>query len=43
MPVSICDNVVISAGAVAKDIRATGIYAGVPVKKLNKHIHDCSI
>ena len=35
MPVSICDNVVISAGAVVtKDIKTSGIYAGVPVKKI---------
>ncbi len=35
MPVKICDNVVIGAGAVVtKDITEPGIYAGVPCKKI---------
>ena len=35
LPVSICDNVVIGAGAVVtKDISESGIYAGNPAKKL---------
>lgn len=35
LPVSICDNVVIGAGAVVtKDINEPGIYAGNPAKKL---------
>ncbi|MEQ9467096.1 MAG: acyltransferase [Ekhidna sp.] len=35
MPVKICDNVVIGAGAVVtKDIKEPGIYAGNPAKKL---------
>jgi acetyltransferase-like isoleucine patch superfamily enzyme len=35
LPVSICDNVVIGAGAVVtKDITQPGIYAGNPAKKL---------
>lgn len=35
LPVSICDNVVIGAGAVVtKDIDEPGIYAGNPVKKI---------
>jgi acetyltransferase-like isoleucine patch superfamily enzyme len=37
LPVSICDNVVIGAGAVVtKDITKPGIYAGNPARKLNK-------
>jgi acetyltransferase-like isoleucine patch superfamily enzyme len=35
LPVSICDNVVIGAGAVVtKDIKVKGIYAGNPAKKI---------
>lgn len=35
MPVNICDNVVIGAGAVVtKDINEAGIYAGNPCRKL---------
>lgn len=35
LPVSICDNVVIGAGAVVtKDIKESGIYAGNPAKKI---------
>lgn len=35
LPVSICDNVVIGAGAVVtKDIKEPGVYAGNPAKKL---------
>jgi acetyltransferase-like isoleucine patch superfamily enzyme len=35
LPVNICDNVVIGAGAVVtKDITESGIYAGNPAKKL---------
>ena len=35
LPVSICDNVVIGAGAVVtKDITEPGLYAGNPAKKL---------
>lgn len=35
LPVSICDNVVIGAGAViTKDIKEPGIYAGNPAKKI---------
>ena len=35
LPVSICDNVVIGAGAVVtKDIKREGIYAGNPAKRL---------
>ena len=35
MPVSICDDVVIGAGAVVtKDITKPGVYAGNPAKKL---------
>lgn len=35
LPVEICDNVVIGAGAVVtKDINESGIYAGNPAKKL---------
>ncbi|WP_424961687.1 acyltransferase [Ekhidna sp.] len=35
MPVKICDNVVIGAGAVVtKDISEPGVYAGNPAKKL---------
>lgn len=34
LPVSICDNVVIAAGAiVTKDITEPGVYVGVPAKK----------
>jgi acetyltransferase-like isoleucine patch superfamily enzyme len=37
LPISICDNVVIGAGAVVtKDITTPGIYVGNPAKKLNK-------
>lgn len=36
MPVSICDNVVIGAGAVVtKSITEAGIYAGNPARKIN--------
>lgn len=36
MPVSICDDVVIGAGAVVtKDINESGTYAGNPAKKIN--------
>ncbi len=35
LPVKICDNVVIGAGAVVtKDIKISGIYAGNPAKKI---------
>ena len=35
LPVSICDNVVIGAGAVVtKDINSPGVYAGNPAKKI---------
>lgn len=35
LPVQICDNVVIGAGAVVtKDIRIPGVYAGNPAKKI---------
>ena len=38
LPVSICDNVVIGAGAVVtKDINTPGIYAGNPAKLIRKH------
>jgi len=38
LPVSICDNVVIGAGAVVtKDINTPGIYAGNPAKFIRKH------
>ncbi len=37
LPVSICDNVVIGAGAVVtKDIADPGIYAGNPAKKIRE-------
>ncbi len=37
MPVTICDHVVIGAGAVVtKDIKEPGIYAGNPAKKLRE-------
>ncbi|MGB5553843.1 MAG: acyltransferase [Flavobacteriaceae bacterium] len=37
LPVNICDNVVIGAGAVVtKNIDTPGIYAGNPAKKINK-------
>jgi acetyltransferase-like isoleucine patch superfamily enzyme len=37
LPVSICDGVVIGAGAVVtKDIKKKGVYAGNPAKKLKK-------
>ena len=37
MPVSICDNVVIGAGAVVtKDIKKKGTYVGNPAKRLTK-------
>ena len=37
LPVSICDNVVIGAGAVVtKDITEPGIYAGNPARKLRR-------
>lgn len=37
LPVSICDNVVIGAGAVVtKNIITPGVYAGNPARKLNK-------
>lgn len=37
LPISICDNVVIGAGAVVtKNIVSPGIYIGNPAKKLNK-------
>jgi len=36
MPVSICDDVVIGAGAVVtKDITEPGTYVGNPTRKLN--------
>lgn len=35
LPVNICDDVVIGAGAVVtKDIRTSGIYAGNPARKI---------
>jgi acetyltransferase-like isoleucine patch superfamily enzyme len=38
LPVSICDNVVIGAGAVVtKDIEQSGIYVGNPAKKMKSH------
>ena len=38
LPVKICDNVVIGAGAVVtKDINHAGIYAGNPAKLIRKH------
>ena len=38
LPVSICDNVVIGAGAVVtKDIQQPGIYAGNPAKLIRNH------
>ena len=38
LPVSICDNVVIGAGAVVtKDINHSGIYVGNPAKRVNKN------
>lgn len=42
LPVSICNNVVIGAGAVVtKDITAPGTYAGNPAKKfINKESHE---
>lgn len=37
LPVSICDNAVIGAGAVVtKNINTAGIYAGVPAKKIKE-------
>jgi acetyltransferase-like isoleucine patch superfamily enzyme len=37
LPVSICDHVVIGAGAVVtKNITESGVYAGIPAKKINK-------
>ena len=37
LPVNICDNVVIGAGAVVtKDINSSGIYIGNPAKKIKK-------
>jgi acetyltransferase-like isoleucine patch superfamily enzyme len=37
MPVSICDNVVVGAGAVVtKDITEPGIYAGNPARLIRK-------
>jgi acetyltransferase-like isoleucine patch superfamily enzyme len=37
LPINICDNVVIGAGAVVtKNITEAGIYAGNPAKKLKK-------
>ena len=39
LPVSICDNAVIGAGAVVtKNISTPGIYAGVPAKKIKEEI-----
>lgn len=36
LPISICENVVIGAGAVVtKDINEPGVYAGNPAKKIN--------
>jgi acetyltransferase-like isoleucine patch superfamily enzyme len=36
LPVSICDQVVIGAGAVVtKDIKESGVYAGNPAKKIS--------
>lgn len=36
LPVSVCDNVVIGAGAVvAKDIKIPGVYAGNPARMIN--------
>jgi acetyltransferase-like isoleucine patch superfamily enzyme len=37
LPVSICDHVVIGAGAVVtKNITESGVYAGNPAKKISK-------
>jgi acetyltransferase-like isoleucine patch superfamily enzyme len=37
LPISICDHVVIGAGAVVtKNITESGVYAGNPAKKINK-------
>mmetsp|Transcript_62902 Transcript_62902/g.109826 ORF Transcript_62902/g.109826 Transcript_62902/m.109826 type:complete len:92 (+) Transcript_62902:2-277(+) len=37
LPVKICDNVVLGAGAVAtKDINEPGVYVGNPARKLDK-------
>jgi acetyltransferase-like isoleucine patch superfamily enzyme len=41
LPVTICDNVVIGAGAVVtKDINQPGIYAGNPAKLIRHHAAD---
>ena len=41
LPVKICDDVVIGAGAVVtKDITAPGIYAGNPARKLRSIAHE---
>jgi acetyltransferase-like isoleucine patch superfamily enzyme len=41
LPVSICDNVVIGAGAVVtKDIKNPGIYAGNPARLIRKEIKN---
>jgi acetyltransferase-like isoleucine patch superfamily enzyme len=41
LPVSICDDVVIGAGAVVtKDIYEPGVYVGNPARLLKRRIHD---
>jgi acetyltransferase-like isoleucine patch superfamily enzyme len=41
MPVSICDHVVVGAGAViTRDITSPGFYAGNPARKLRDHRSD---
>ena len=43
LPVSICDDVVIGAGAVVtRDIKVAGVYAGNPARLLRRLKHDSS-